>query len=163
MDSAQPCTAGFLHSKADDITNMLTHKFTRSEEQYKYRNQDNLMHLLPKWDPLKDPHEVHQQALIRRNKRNRRLNEEETRAIQVAERRKKKNAIKAAIRKRDEAARKAASGEDSSSQDSTPEQKEISRYIPRDYKKGLKDFTRLKTDDDIIAEMDFDIDIDIGL
>jgi hypothetical protein len=139
---------------------MLAHKWTGTEIQEKLEKQSRLIHLL-KVKPRDDKHEQLQQALHRRNKENRRLNEEQVRNVLLAERKKKKDAVKTAQLKREEAARKAANGEDPNSQASTPERKEISKYIPRDYKKGLKDFTRIKNDDDIIAEMDFDIDIDI--
>jgi hypothetical protein len=162
MDSAKPCALSFLRSKVQAINAMLGHKWTGKEIQQKVKKQERLSHLL-KWKPRDDKHQQQQAALVRRNKENRRLNEEQVRGVLLAERKKKKDAIKAAQLKREEAARKEASGEDPDSQATTPEYKEISKYIPRDYKKGLKDFTRVKNDDDIIAEMDFDIDIDIGL
>jgi Fic family protein len=162
MDSAQPCKSSFLRSRVVAINALIGYRMTGQEIQEKIEKQDRFIHLL-KVKPTNVEHHRREEALHRRNMENRRLNEEQVRSVQLAERKRKKEAARNAQLKREEAVRMAANGGIDPNKDNglTAEKKVISQYIPRDYTSGLKDFTKIKNDDEMIAEMDFDIDVEI--
>ena len=163
MDSAQPCKSSFLRSRVVAINALIAYRMTGQEIQEKLEKQDRFIHLL-KVKPTNVEHHRREEALHRRNLENRRLNEEQVRSVQLAERKRKKEAARTAQLKRDEAVRMAANGGVDPEKDGVAplaEKKIISQYIPRDYTSGLKDFTKIKNDDEMIAEMDFDIDVEI--
>ena len=163
MDSAQPCKSSFLRSRVQAINALIGYRMSGQEIQDKLEKQDRFIHLL-KMKPTNVEHHRREEALHRRNMENRRLNEEQVRSVQLAERKRKKEAARKSQLKREEAVRIAANGgidPDKDSNGPIAEKKVISQYIPRDYTSGLKDFTKIKNDDEMIAEMDFDIDVEI--
>ena len=104
------------------------------------------------------------EALQRRNEANRKYNQETIRAALLEERRRKKDAsMRAAQKQKEEEAKKAEATDDlfgDNKEEKQPEKK-ISLYHQRDYKNNLNSFTKMKTDDEIIGEMDFAIDVEI--
>jgi hypothetical protein len=104
------------------------------------------------------------EALQRRNLANRKFNQENVRAAQIEERRRKKDHALRLAQQKEEEARKANASQDDlfgEPAESKPPEKKISPYHHRDYKNNLNSFTKMKTDDEIIGEMDFAIDIEI--
>jgi hypothetical protein len=105
------------------------------------------------------------EALQRRNEANRKYNQETIRAALLEERRRKKDsAIRAAQKQKEQEAKKVNEATDDLFSDGKEEkepEKKISLYHQRDYKNNLNSFTKMKTDDEIIGEMDFAIDVEI--
>jgi hypothetical protein len=101
------------------------------------------------------------EALQRRNEANRKYNHETIRAALIEEKRKKKELARLAAEKKAEEERREANGENGEDGGQKEPEKKISLYHQRDYKKDLTSFTTMKTDDEIIGELDLAIDIEI--
>jgi RNA polymerase-associated protein RTF1 len=166
--SLKLCSSSYLSSKVRDINGLLHRQWTNQEIQDKIDRQNKYKHLLkPINKAAVGPLTLQRdEALHRRNMENRRLNEQQVRAALLAERKHRKESSKRAAQKKKEDEEKKANGSfdelfGDRSRTGTPAKEVVSKYVHRDYKKGLQDFTRMKTDDEIIGAMDFGIDIDI--
>lgn len=164
-------TAQFLASKCKDINEFLDRPKTQAEITQKIANQNRLAHLLVQNGNVLavGPQTLQRDlAVHKRNLDNRKLNEEQVRKALMADRRKRIQFAehKARLAKEEEE-RKRKAEEDELFGDASAEVKpftatpKISKYVQRDPKNGLCSFTRVKNDDEIIASMDIDIDIDI--
>jgi RNA polymerase-associated protein RTF1 len=178
LDSASMklTTSSFLTNKCKDINQFLQAPRTSAEISQKLANQSRLAHLnTSSIAPAVGQNTLQRDlALHKRNLDNRKLNEEQVRKALIADRRRRiqfaeTNARKA--KEEEERKKKAEEAElwggDDDADDTTPaadaKAKPVSKYVHRDYKNGLNDFTRVKTDDEIIASMDLGIDIDIDI
>ncbi|KAF2674697.1 hypothetical protein BT63DRAFT_17901 [Microthyrium microscopicum] len=174
--SISQSTSISLQSKCKAINEFLERNWTSAQISEKVANQFRLNHLLNNGQsngmagaPKLEDRDA---GLARRNAENRRLNQEQVRKALTDERRKRQKAGEQAARKqKEEEERKQKAelddlfGDDDAEEkkSESPKAKPVSKYVVRDYKKGVSEFTRLKTDDEIIASMDLDIDIDIDI
>jgi hypothetical protein len=158
-----------LRKKVDNINDLISRQWTRTEINTKLERQSRHDHLLLRATKAASavavPSETvrRDEALQRRNEANRKYNQETIRAALIEENRKKKEAARIAAEKKAEEERRKALGENGVEGEKTtePEKKKISLYHQRDYKKDLNSFTTMKTDDEIIGELDLAIDIEI--
>jgi RNA polymerase-associated protein RTF1 len=167
-------TAQFLTNKCKDINEFLDRPKTSAEISQKIANQNRLAHLNTgsSQHSAVGPNTLHRDlAVHQRNLQNRQLNVEQVRNALIADRKKRVMFAEAKARKakeEEERLRKAEEdelfGDESAEAQATDDKpKPVSKYVHRDYKNGLNDFTRVKTDDEIIASMDLGIDIDIDI
>jgi hypothetical protein len=151
-----------LQTKVRDINQLLERSWTSKEIQDKLDRQNKHRHLFraPVRSVVGRETLERDEALQRRNMESRRRNEEQVRRALLTERRNKMR--RAAQRVKDEEARRKAEAEGESQESTKDEAKAepISLYVPRDAG-SLTSMARLKTDDEIIASIDIDIDMDI--
>jgi hypothetical protein len=151
----------------DKINELLHHQWTKAEINKKLERQSKHDHLLRGGNKSAVGVETlrRDEALQRRNEANRKYNQETIRAALIEEsRRKKESAIRAAQKHKEEEAKKITEATDDlfgEGKDEKEPEKKISLYHQRDYKNNLNSFTKMKTDDEIIGEMDIAIDIEI--
>jgi hypothetical protein len=151
------------------INQLLQRQWTKAEINKKLERQSKHDHLLRGGGGAKQSMGIEtlrrDEALQRRNEANRKYNQETIRAALLEERRRKKDsAIRAAQKQKEQEAKKVNEATDDLFSDGKEEkepEKKISLYHQRDYKNNLNSFTKMKTDDEIIGEMDFAIDVEI--
>jgi RNA polymerase-associated protein RTF1 len=158
--------SSYLQAKIDDINRLLGRKWTSKEIQDKLDRQNKHRHLFraPRRSVVGAVSLERDEALHRRNLESRRRNEEQVRKAQLLERR---NRVRRGMQKRrEEEARKRAEEEgkpaafEAEAAAAAVKPEPIALYVPREAG-SLTSMTRLKTDDEIIASIDMDIDIDI--
>jgi hypothetical protein len=153
--------SSYLQAKVRDINTLLNRSWTSKEIQDKLDRQNKHRHLFrPPVRSAVGPETLERdEALHRRNMESRRRNEEQVRRALLTERRNRMR--RAAQRRKEEEARKKAEAEGTLVEaKEEPKPEPISLYVPRDAG-SLTSMTRLKTDDEIIASIDIDIDMDI--
>jgi RNA polymerase-associated protein RTF1 len=154
----------YLRAKVVDIDIMCNRSWTNKEIQDKIDRQNKYMHLFrPTQRSALGPETLERDdALHRRNMESRRRNEQQVRRALLKER--SNRAKRAAQKRKEEDAKKAE--EEGKANGTAVSKAEVSKpapisiYVPRE-RGSLTSMTRLKTDDEIIASIDFDIDMDI--
>jgi hypothetical protein len=154
--------SSYLQTKIDDINRLLRRTWTSKEIQEKLDRQNKHRHLFraPRRSVVGAVALERDEALHRRNMESRRRNEEQVRKALLLERR---NRVRRGMQKRreEEARKRAEEGGAPAAAEAAPAKPEpIALYVPREAG-SLTSMTRLKTDDEIIASIDMDIDIDI--
>jgi RNA polymerase-associated protein RTF1 len=176
-----------LEAKFRDIHHLRNMKFSSEDIQYKLSRQNKYAGRLAQSTVNSAPKpktsaQIMQERLEEINRANRRRNQEEGRAAMIAERKKemqrRAQAAKERERKEKEAADKAARdaerkahlavlGKDDLfdgsdvSRGGTPGISRSGTPLPKREVKGIPTFTKKKMDDDVIASLDLDIDIEI--
>ena len=151
----------YLRAKVVDIDGLCNRSWTSKEIQEKIDRQNKHRHLFrPTQRSAVGPETLERdEALHRRNMESRRRNEEQVRRALLTERRNR--ARRAAVKRKEEEAKKAEEeGKANGVKAEVSKPAPISIYVPRE-RGSLTSMTRLKTDDEIIASIDFDIDMDI--
>lgn len=181
-------TRSKLESKFRDIHHLRHHKFSNDDIQYKLTKQNRYASRLAQSASGAPPKpktsaQVMQARLEQINKDNRRRNQEEGRKAMIAERKRELQKRAAAQQEREkkvkEEAEKAAKEAEKKSRllavgkDDLFDGSDISRgntpgisrtatpQPPKREIKGIPTFTKKKMDDDVIASLDLDIDIEI--
>lgn len=164
----------FLQRKYDDLKALQNHHWTEADISARIAKAKKYAHLLNRAADSNQPriHTQSEAAAIKTaelNRKNRILEAERVRKVQLEQQRQKKMEQKkeAARHRAEEEARKALEEQsldvdalfdgDGSSRASTPKPQETKKTE----RKGLPTFRKPKMDDDIIANMDLGIDIDI--
>lgn len=167
-DGMKQSTSKNIQKWVANIHALISRQWTSSEINSKLKKQSELDHLL-RADQSKQAVGAESlrrdQALQQRNIANRKYNQEAVRAALLEEKRRKNVAsIRAAAeqKKKEEEKARAAEAElfGSGTEEKKPPKK-ISLYHQRDVKTSLNSFAKRKTDDEIMAELDFAIDVEI--
>ncbi|KAF2397472.1 hypothetical protein EJ06DRAFT_150577 [Trichodelitschia bisporula] len=171
-----------VNARIDAINKVIAHRFTSEELSKKIQEQRKFEHLMtasaqPRLPPARS-HDDIQDRLHARNERNRKQNETEVRQALIQE--KFKQRARAKKMAAEEQARKEAAAKQNTlavpksnvddlfsegsdaSRVGTPVPAQTVKPKPKVEKKtGIPTFTRIATDDEVIGEMDFEIDLEI--
>lgn len=177
--NAKVPSQAFLQRKYEDLKNLKNHHWTDADISARIARRQKYAHLLNRSGPDGQPKiatqsEAAAARVAELNRKNRLAEAERVRKVQLEQQREKKiEQRKAAARKKAEEEAKKAQAEaaaksstlevdalfdgDGSSRGTTPKPQDK----PKPEKKGLATFRKPKMDDDILASMDFGVDIEI--
>jgi len=167
----EPSTQAFLFKKCSAINAFLAKTLTAAEISEKVARRNKYLHLLASSEPGfgVGPKTLERNlALERVNEQNRLHNQKTVRAAELARinerRRLQKQAAKARMEReeKERKAKEAAERGETVEEEKVEKPKAISAYVPRDYK-SAKDFSKLRTDDEIVRSLDVQVDIDIDI
>jgi hypothetical protein len=171
-DHLKLLTLSQITHKIDDINYLLKHPWTSKELQQKLDEQNRLAHLIKRpQNVVSSDKQRREELLHQRNLLNRKQNEKDVHEALLRERREKKMRNEKARREQAEMERLKADPDYEKKWDEETERKRkeeelkaklASRYVPKDYKHGgFLQFSRPKTDDEVIGSLDLGIDVDI--